>query len=840
MGCGASQEAKSLDDEADKKAMFNGVDGGKKKRRRRRQARSARTGSVAPETDTTDMAMSGTGGASPGRLRTSALSRRTDKPSRSSGTTGSRSSRPQTNSQGGRSQGGGGSSRRVPRRTRSRRSRANEPGAPDAPATPTRHRSSAASRKRRGGNGGASGTSGRSRGRVSGGSSSRKTPDLDPSADPSEWVLTEDGTFVHKSVMGNNSSVRVRNTTAVSPALLPPDLPSPPAHTAVGLISGTEQFPMRPSTALSGASTSPRRRTGGLPARASSVKVSGYGGRQTPGPHPLGDDGVETSESASATATTVTASVSVSISASRSASVSPNPPGSRAGLASPLDGAGMPASETRRGGPTTGDQSPSTGPSKEPELASFLLLDKNDFDSAELSLFASVNNGDDGGDDGGGGIGGGGKRLVSSELPLGRSTESIIRRTGPIRWERGAILGMGGFGKVYLGTDLDSGKLMAVKTIEIGSAVSMKDSRVKAEIELVENEISVLQFLEHRNIVRYIGTARMEDAGSAINAVPGLLIFMEYVSGGSLAALVRRNGALDESIARAYVYQILNGLKYLHEKKIAHRDIKPGNILISPAPFGGFCKSTLKIADFGASKNLNTLMSVTEGGVKTLAGTPHFMAPEVVLQTGHGRKADIWSLGCTLVEMLSGRPPWADQSPMGVLFHIGTKKSPPPFPDGISPLCISILNEMFHANPRDRPTAAWLMMHPWFDALREVAVSAPSSPHQPNFGDVSGAIDQSVELAAGDSPLPAMRRNLRAAPTRTASAPGAGGVLDAPQQVQYEDERPIRPLLDTVRAYFESNVALEEFNEKDRAEIEAFLAGVRRDAGGEEYEYESG
>merc|ERR1711991_379958 len=275
------------------------------------------------------------------------------------------------------------------------------------------------------------------------------------------------------------------------------------------------------------------------------------------------------------------------------------------------------------------------------------------------------------------------------------------------------------------------------------------------------------------NIVRYIGTSRI-DRGSDPNSdiIPGLNIYMEYVSGGSLSSLIRRNGPLDESVARAYAFQILNGLKYLHEKKIAHRDIKPANILLSPEPYSSFCKSTLKIADFGASKNLNSLMAATEGGAKTLVG----------------------------------KQPWADSSPMGVLFHIGTKKTPPPFLEGISPACVSVLRDMFTADPRDRPTAARLMSHPWFAGLQDPAslVATPS-------------------VAAVDTNL------LTRADGTVAAAPSARASISptSPPEVYTpgpDDERPIRPLLATVRAYFESNVSLDEFDPGQRAEIETFLS----------------
>ena len=653
--------------------------------------------------------------------------------------------------------------------------------------------------------------------------------------------MTEAGEFVHKSRARNHSSAssRVIDSNEISPGMVPlvPVGVDLGKTSAVSRVAPRNGFPIRPSTATDGSvgyphhnhntgRASPSLRTGGggggsrggsrRPFRSASTKnPSGHRGvgprASTPSPlgsfpnSPMGGYRQEPSPLVNGNGSSSRGGTSISRSASRSFSgdiprVSP----------SPAAGAGKGSPD----GPLDGVTS--TGPSKDP-VSTLLLLSNNDFDDDELSLFAGINDdGEDGSEDDtnrGGNTGQGTparprrRGRSTAPLELGKSTESIIRRTGPIRWERGAILGVGGFGKVYLGTNLDTGELMAVKTIEIGSTVAMKDARVKAEIILVENEINVLQFLEHENIVRYIGTSRI-DRGSDPNSdiIPGLNIYMEYVSGGSLSSLIRRNGPLDESVARAYAFQILNGLKYLHEKKIAHRDIKPANILLSPEPYSSFCKSTLKIADFGASKNLNSLMAATEGGAKTLTGTPYYMSPEVVLQTGHGRKADIWSLGCTVYEMLVGKQPWADSSPMGVLFHIGTKKTPPPFPEGISPACVSVLRDMFTADPRDRPTAARLMSHPWFAGLQDPAslVATPS-------------------VAAVDTNL------LTRADGTVAAAPSARASISptSPPEVYTpgpDDERPIRPLLATVRAYFESNVSLDEFDPGQRAEIETFLS----------------
>ncbi|KAK6207431.1 hypothetical protein QIS74_12512 [Colletotrichum tabaci] len=275
------------------------------------------------------------------------------------------------------------------------------------------------------------------------------------------------------------------------------------------------------------------------------------------------------------------------------------------------------------------------------------------------------------------------------------------------KWMKGAMIGQGSFGCVYLALHAVTGELLAVKQVEAPApgANSQNDARKKSMIEALKREISLLRDLRHPNIVQYLGCSSSSEY---------LNIFLEYVPGGSVQTMLNSYGALPEPLVRSFVRQILTGLSYLHDREIIHRDIKGANILVDN-------KGTIKISDFGISKKLeatNILSGANNNKHRpSLQGSVFWMAPEVVKQTSYTRKADIWSLGCLVVEMMTGTHPYPDCSQLQAIFKIGGGKAAPTIPDHASDEAKTFLAQTFEMDHNLRPSADELMLSPFLTPI---------------------------------------------------------------------------------------------------------------------------
>ncbi|CAG8599465.1 284_t:CDS:10, partial [Ambispora leptoticha] len=275
-----------------------------------------------------------------------------------------------------------------------------------------------------------------------------------------------------------------------------------------------------------------------------------------------------------------------------------------------------------------------------------------------------------------------------------------------LKWIKGALIGSGSFGSVYLGLNAVTGELMAVKCVELPTGQSANEDRKKSMLDALQREIALLKDLHHENIVQYLGSQHDEK---------NLHIFLEYVPGGSVATMLNNYGPLEETLVRSFVRQILQGLNYLHEQEIIHRDIKGANILVD-------IKGGIKISDFGISKKVeDEFMAATSAHRPSLQGSVFWMAPEVVKQVHYSTKADIWSLGCLIVEMFTGDHPFPGFNQMQAMFKIGSSCSPE-IPDNISPDAKEFLAKTFEPDHEHRPTANVLLTHAF------AASSVKSSP----------------------------------------------------------------------------------------------------------------
>ncbi|OSD07074.1 Pkinase-domain-containing protein [Trametes coccinea BRFM310] len=266
-------------------------------------------------------------------------------------------------------------------------------------------------------------------------------------------------------------------------------------------------------------------------------------------------------------------------------------------------------------------------------------------------------------------------------------------------YQRLETIGKGAYGSVHKGRDLRTGEVVALKIINLDT----EDD----DVGDIQREVALLtQLRDAPNVTKYYG---------CFMDGPRVWIVMEYAQGGSVRTLMKacKDGIVEEKYVAVITREVLNGLSYLHKSSIIHRDLKAANILITAA-------GKVMICDFGVSALLVTASSKRN----TLVGTPHWMAPEVAHASAYDTKADIWSLGIMIYEMIKGSAPNSHIVDQHKLIQLIPRMKPPRLAesDGSKELR-DFVAACLRESPSDRLSADELSKTKWIQSVRKVPVT---------------------------------------------------------------------------------------------------------------------
>uniref|UniRef100_A0A4W6EVM1 Serine/threonine-protein kinase DCLK2 n=1 Tax=Lates calcarifer TaxID=8187 RepID=A0A4W6EVM1_LATCA len=258
------------------------------------------------------------------------------------------------------------------------------------------------------------------------------------------------------------------------------------------------------------------------------------------------------------------------------------------------------------------------------------------------------------------------------------------------KYKVGKVIGDGNFAVVKDCMERSTGKEFALKIID--------KAKCSGKEHLIENEVAVLRKVKHPNIIMLI---------EEVDTPSELYLVMELVKGGDLFDAITSSAKYTERDASIMVYNLAGALKYLHSMNIVHRDIKPENLLVFEYPDG---TKSLKLGDFG-------LATVVEGPLYTVCGTPTYVAPEIIAESGYGLKVDIWAAGVITYILLCGFPPFRSESNLQEdLFDqilLGRLDFPSPYWDNITDSAKELIGKMLQVNVEARYTAQDVLSHPW-------------------------------------------------------------------------------------------------------------------------------
>ncbi|KAI8013829.1 Mitogen-activated protein kinase kinase kinase 17 [Camellia lanceoleosa] len=273
-------------------------------------------------------------------------------------------------------------------------------------------------------------------------------------------------------------------------------------------------------------------------------------------------------------------------------------------------------------------------------------------------------------------------------------------------WVRGNCIGRGSYGTVNMAVDKSNGQVFAVKSVD-------RRSDFDTQLEALENEIRILRSLSSPWLVEYLG----DDTTLENNGTTSFRnLHLEYLPGGTVADLAKHSGNdVDENTVRSSTWCIVAALKYVHSKGIVHCDIKGKNVLAGPIP------GVAKLADFGSAAEFDG------ASVSPLSGSPLWMAPEVLRREYQGPESDVWSLGCTVIEMVTGKPAWEDRGGH-TLCRIGYSDELPEIPTQLSELGRDFVDKCLRRNRAERLSCDQLLNHPFISSSAPLNLITHSSP----------------------------------------------------------------------------------------------------------------
>ena len=234
-------------------------------------------------------------------------------------------------------------------------------------------------------------------------------------------------------------------------------------------------------------------------------------------------------------------------------------------------------------------------------------------------------------------------------------------------YEIGETLGTGSFGRVRISKNRKTNEYVAMKIMKKVEILKSKQA------DHIANEIKILSMIDHPFVIKFDGFTQDDKY---------LYLALELINGGELFTYLRGVGRFPVDQARVYIAQIVSIFEYLHSKNIIYRDLKPENILIHKSGY-------LKLTDFGFAK-------IVEGRTYTLCGTPEYLAPEIILNKGHGKPVDWWTCGILLYEMIAGIDPFSDDDPMMVYQKI--LKGKIKFPSGFDSNAKSLVKHLLESD----------------------------------------------------------------------------------------------------------------------------------------------